>query len=252
MNRKKATLPTTFGILTGMIVICVAMYLYFGQAATNMSNEFIIRMDSIQDTCLIQEKDVRRLLEKIKISSKGTADITLDSIERKLKEHHFIKEAEVSRDLIDNLVVEITQEIPIARLISRQGRQAYISASHKLLPLSTRYTARVLVITGNGVDTILDKSYLSSVEGLAFIEFINYINSENLWRIQFAQIDIDKQMQMIIFPQIGKQKIYFGSYKNLTNKLERLKIFYEKIVAKKGWDTYKIVDLRYKNQLICK
>ena len=52
-------------------------------------------------------------------------------------------------------------------------------------------------------------------------------------------------------PQFSKQKIIFGYPDNLDEKFEKINIFYKKIVPAKGWNTYRTVNVKFKNQIIC-
>ena len=56
---------------------------------------------------------------------------------------------------------------------------------------------------------------------------------------------------MEIIPRIGNHKIYFGDLLNLDEKLDYLYKFYKYILPSKGWDTYKLISLKYNNQIVC-
>ena len=63
-------------------------------------------------------------------------------------------------------------------------------------------------------------------------------------------VEADGQMEVI--PKIGGQTIRFGMVdENLPEKFDRLKIFYNEGLRKVGWDKYKTIDLRYKDQVVC-
>ena len=47
-------------------------------------------------------------------------------------------------------------------------------------------------------------------EGKQIFEMINFINEEKFWKAQVAQMDIDNDGRISIYPQITGQKVEFG------------------------------------------
>jgi cell division protein FtsQ len=80
---------------------------------------------------------------------------------------------------------------------------------------------------------------------------INFIDEDEFWKAQIAQIEIDKAGEMLIYPQVGKQVIEFGTADNYEVKLKKLKLFFKKILPYKGWNTYTKVNIKYNNQIVC-
>jgi cell division protein FtsQ len=57
--------------------------------------------------------------------------------------------------------------------------------------------------------------------------------------------------KVILIPRVGNQKIHFGRLVNSTKKLENLYQFYKQAMPIKGWQTYRDISLKYKNQIVC-
>jgi len=72
---------------------------------------------------------------------------------------------------------------------------------------------------------------------------------EFLWAM-VEQIYLNKQKEFILIPKLGKQKIYLGTYENMSDKLANLKLFYSKAIAEEGWQKYSAFDLRYDGQIV--
>jgi len=49
-----------------------------------------------------------------------------------------------------------------------------------------------------------------------------------------------------------KQLILFGPMDEIEEKFKKLKLFYKEVLPKKGWNTYSSINLKYKNQIVCK
>ena len=51
---------------------------------------------------------------------------------------------------------------------------------------------------------------------------------------------------------IGNMEIIIGQMNNLEDKFSRLLAFYKNIAPSQGWNKYSTVNLKYKNQIVCK
>jgi cell division protein FtsQ len=48
------------------------------------------------------------------------------------------------------------------------------------------------------------------------------------------------------------ESFLFGHPKDLEKKFEKMQIYHERITADKGDDRYDVVDLRFKDQIVCR
>ena len=83
------------------------------------------------------------------------------------------------------------------------------------------------------------------------MNMINLINEDDFFRKIISEIDIDRNKNIVIHPVISKQKIIFGYPDMLEEKFQKISLFYNDIVTAKGWNTYKSVNVKFKNQIIC-
>ena len=51
--------------------------------------------------------------------------------------------------------------------------------------------------------------------------------------------------------QMGVYPAWGDTLADFEKKLENLKLFYEKAIPKVGWEKYSIINLKYKNQIVC-
>ena len=50
---------------------------------------------------------------------------------------------------------------------------------------------------------------------------------------------------------MGDQKIEFGEYKNVNEKIKKLKVFYQKSISDNTLDGYRTINLKFRNQVVC-
>ncbi|MCC5930035.1 MAG: cell division protein FtsQ [Cyclobacteriaceae bacterium] len=202
----------------------------------------------------ITDNDVMELLTNQgydKLVGVPISQIDLREIERRVLEHKFIHRAEAFKDHSGQLNVRVYQSRPLARIINGKIADRYISDLGKILPVSSRYTARVLLIGGElgnrfNVENMLDDHY-----GKDLFTMIQFIEQEPFWKAQIAQLNIDKKGEITIYPQVGKQIIEFGRPEDIERKFARLRLFYDEILPAKGWNHYSKVNVKFQKQIIC-
>jgi cell division protein FtsQ len=139
---------------------------------------------------------------------------------------------------------------PIARILRSGKKDIYISDQGNLIETSTQYTSRVLLISGGYVSQFSKNLKKDPVQRKLF-EFLNYIHKDEFWKAQISQIDMNADGELILYPQVTKQYIQFGTLDDWEKKMYKLRIFYNKILPFKGWNSYTRVNLVYENQIIC-
>ena len=100
------------------------------------------------------------------------------------------------------------------------------------------------------MDELVKTDLTETEEGQKIYDLLKYIQRDRFWKAQVAQLDIAEDGEIIIYPQVTKQLVEFGQAENIDSKFERLKIFYKQILPRKGWNLYKRVNLKYKDQII--
>ena len=152
-------------------------------------------------------------------------------------------------DLKGKVSVEIEPRNPIARLFWNNGKSIYLDEDGGWMPLSDKYTARVIVINGNLPDSRGDENSDKTWNELFIL--VQTIRSDAFLRAQVEQIYRNLKGDLILFPRVGKHSILLGNTQNLDRKFDKLKLFYKEGLSKVDWNKYKQIDLRYKNQVVC-
>jgi cell division protein FtsQ len=52
-------------------------------------------------------------------------------------------------------------------------------------------------------------------------------------------------------PTVGNHQIILGKIADYRENLNKLQLFYEKGLAEVGWNRYSVINLKYKNQVVC-
>ena len=179
-------------------------------------------------------------------------EINIHKLENALKANPFIEFAKVYADMTGIIHVQIRQREPVIRVVNMANLHFYIDANGYKIPLSDNYTAKVLVASGfieedfNGrVDTLKTKMAKDLYRTAL------YIKGDTLWDNQIEQLFVDLKEDVEMVPRVGSHKIILGSTDSLQTKFRNLLVFYKKAIPKVGWDTYKTINLKYNNQIVC-
>ena len=178
--------------------------------------------------------------------------IDLNYLEEKIKSNKFIKDIEIYNNLNNVINININQFKPYARLINNIGDDYYIDKNGEIFPVSNKYSERVLLIFFKNYKNIDKEKNINFFQnGNEIFKLINYINRNDFYKKQISQINVLKDGEIIMIPQITKQKIYFGNTDNMEIKFKKLELFYKNILPTKGWNYYESVNLKFKNQIVC-
>lgn len=215
--------------------------------------DIIIKVDNAHENQFLDEKDIVRLMQLDEENLKGASldRLNLKDIEKRIKAHRFVKDAELYSDLKGNLVVKAILRRPIARIVRSEGSDGYIAEDGTIMPVSDKFTTRVVLVSGLFTNQLMRVENLYKIEGgKKLMDMLTIIREDDFWKAQIAQLDIDSKSRINLFPQVGGQTIEFGKPENLEAKFKKLRIFYKEILPRQGWNTYERVNLEYEGQII--
>ncbi|MEQ1584998.1 MAG: cell division protein FtsQ [Cyclobacteriaceae bacterium] len=212
-----------------------------------------IELDNVNENHFLDEADIMKLVVGSGQPIKGTSldDINLKAIETKLKYDKHILDAELYGDLKGNLVVNVELRRPIARIVQEDAPDAYIAEDGVIMQVSEKYTSRVVLVSGSYVKTLLESQDLNNLEeGKQLLEMIEFIHEDKFWKAQIAQLDINSNGKITIYPQMTGQRVQFGKPEDFESKFTKLMIFYKEILPQRGWTRYERVNVEYTGQIV--
>nr|WP_294871213.1 cell division protein FtsQ [uncultured Pedobacter sp.] len=202
----------------------------------------------------IEREEVDAILKQSQgvLIGKKLEQINLEEIEQKLKANPYIAFATVYADMNGVIHINVKQRQPILRVINASDQDFYIDRNGLKMPISPNFTASVLVANGKilehfsgKVDTLITK-LAKDLYKTAF-----YIEQDTLWNEQIEQLIVDDKNDIQLVPRVGNQRIILGTADSLEVKMRNLRAFYDKAMPKVGWDTYKTINIKYTNQVVC-
>ena len=248
-----------------VFVLGVFVLLGFVQGAQNdlsFSKEKLdIEIQFEGENQFIDSSDVLFRLEKLGYAPDGNKlkEVSIQKVEEEINSMTEVKSAEVYKTIDGEFKIKARLRRPIVRIQHANGMNNYIDEDRNYMSLSSKYTAKVLIVTGEideskrrgevaNITNVNEKSdYLSDdVYALA-----NFIDKNSFWKNQIQQAVVNKAGEFELTPLVGDHKIIFGTIDNMERKFKKLKIFYTEGLNKTDWNKYKTINLVYRNQIVC-
>ncbi|MDB5231178.1 MAG: hypothetical protein JWN76_1983 [Chitinophagaceae bacterium] len=229
-----------------IVLLAAAMQRKDRRVCTNVK----IEINGIDNHVFVDENELLAEMNKNGIlAGKQLAQIPLRTLEARLEQNIWIKDAQLYFDNNNELHAEIREREPLARIFSTDGNSFYIDSNAMRLPLSTSYSASVPMFTSfpssRKVLSAPDSAVLQDVKKIALI-----IASDSFWMAQVAQIDITPERKYEMIPVIGNQVIKLGSADEVQGKFKRLFSFYKNVWTKTGFEKYSVINAEYANQIV--
>lgn len=228
-------------VATGLGVLCLS-------AVNHKKNMAIKGIDvdlngSDEDVYFMTPADIESEIIKVigPLAKHKVGDVSCDVVEEVLSRNPFIEKADVYVSGNAKLTAQITQREPVLRVIS-EGQNFYLDRKGERIPVSRNHTARVHVLTGPA----------AAAHAKDVLELVLYIRQDELMNAFIEQLHLVSASELVLVPKVGNTQILFGKPDRIAEKFENLKVFYSEVVAKTGWNTYSTIDLRFRDQIICK
>lgn len=202
----------------------------------------------------VSQTDVYGIIEENNgaLVGKPLKYLPFQEIEDKLKLNPFIKQVRVFSDMDGTVNVKIEQREAVLRIINNVGNDFYIDDSGVKFPISKLYAPHITVANGNIAERFDGKQdTISSKTVKDLYKVATFLTTDSLWNSQVEQLYVNEERDIEIVPRVGNQKIILGDADSLERKFGKLLVFYKQIVPKAGWGTYKTVNLKFSNQIVC-
>lgn len=240
-------------LMAALLVVAAMIAFTEGRQERIVIGDVRVKMDNIHDNHFLDEKDILSLMDVDLLSMRGAkfSAVNMREVEQRIRKQPFIHDAQLYSDLKGNIIVRASLRRPIARIVRNDGPDGYIAEDGTVMPVSEKFTSRVVLIGGPFVTTLLKQRNLNqSEEGKLLMQVIKTIRSDEFWAAQIAQLNIDSKMRITMLPQVGNERIEFGKPERIEQKFDKLMIFYKEILPRMGWNKYSRVNLEYVGQIV--
>lgn len=210
----------------------------------SMVRDVRVEIDYCGADTLVTGRMVAELIrhEMPSVDSVMLRDVDLKAVEQAASKSPYITQCQASTSIGGAVVLYAVQRRPVVRVFVGQ-EEFYLDSEGFRVPLSPYGSSDVVVASGN----LSSKGKnLKEVWQLAC-----YLDQHPEVGPLFDQIYRDAKGDLYLTPKLGSHVVQVGSVENLDDKFQNLVALYTRGLPQAGWETYKQVSVKYRDQVVC-
>jgi cell division protein FtsQ len=192
---------------------------------------------------LISQNEIADILEFKDLNPIGKSykRLATESIEKELLKNQTIKSVECFKTLSGKVKLNVKQRTPVFILAGSES--FYVDTDKKIIPVSLNHAVYLPIVSGR-----ITKTFATT----QLFDFMTYISNDEFWNAQVEQVYVHEDLKVEIVTRVGDAKVMLGNIDNYIEKLDNLFQLYTQGFNKIGWNRYSEIDLRFKNQIVCR
>jgi cell division protein FtsQ len=196
----------------------------------------------VGEQLFITHETVNKLLIENKKDASSIRKVALDlnDLEYAINQHAMVETAEVYVSIDGLLKADVKQKTPIARVFDYQ-ESYYIDSKGTKMPLSDIHSARVPILSGG--DNVKDNEKLN--------ELFRLIYNDDFLKKNIIGVKVLPSGSVIMKNRNYDYDIAFGKTIQMERKFKNYKAFFQKAVLDSSIQKYKIVNLKFTQQVVC-
>jgi cell division protein FtsQ len=209
---------------------------------------------------LITKSTIRNQITESGIRVKGQPVISLPvkKLQKLLNKNPYVKKATISVGVNGIVKANILQRNPLVRVVDNEFNQCLLDYDGIVMPVNPDFPVRLVLANGNIsslrlINALSEKKASKTLpRDLGNVHKIALkLQTDTLTSALVEQIYINEKKEIELIPKIGDQSIILGDTILLDEKLKNLRVFYKEGMKNFAWNNYKVINLKYKNQVVC-
>ncbi len=249
-------IKTILNTVGGVSLAALALFLVFSSARSDTERRcqgLMIRIEEDAKQLLVKKEDVEKWVTNAgnePLMGQPVVSVDLKMLERRVENSGIIRDCQAYFDLQGNLHIDVKVFTPVARILGNSRfPDRYMDGEGHFFPVSPNFTPTVLLLSG---EFFRDKKGLRSEQNRDLLTLVNTITGDEFWNAQITRLDVNRHKEVKMEPLLGKNIIEFGRPEKIQTKLEKLMVFYKKIIPREQWSTFQHVSVKYDGQIVCK
>jgi cell division protein FtsQ len=218
--------------------------MYHAGAEPMRYREVSIHICDTAESAFLHPSDIRRMMSQAGISAVGKSvkEFNTDELTQRLEQNKLVRRADCYHTPDSILRIDIYQRHPIMRVITSRGNNYFIDREGSLMPVQNDAPAIHLPLATGEVTTDMARGPL--------YEFAKFLQHDRFWRCEITQINVRADGDVELIPRVGQHTILLGSFDNYEAKLQKLLTFYDRVPQHRGWNAYRVINLKFKGQVV--
>jgi len=240
-------------VMLGWLCLCggigFTIYYAYMQREAVRCQEIVVNINP-NSPRFMTETEIANLIEKsgeLIIGNRLSA-ININVLETKLSSSSSLANVQIFKKVESKgmsfkgkLVVSLDERTPVLRF-KNSTEDYYIDMERNKIPTSSKYVERILIASGTIADPEIQRNLLKMAD---------FVNKDDFWRAQIEQVFVQANGELLLLPQVGDYLIEFGTPDDCAVKLRNLKAVYQQGFKNLGWNKYRTISVKYRNQVVC-
>jgi len=254
----KRIIQISLFVLFALAISGLMGFIYIEQGNQTLKN-VVININHHGEKGFLSEQAIREMINNFdSIPHLKVKAVKTRTIESEISNNPFVEMVDAFINIDKNLIINVEEKQAFLRIYNKNHTGFYIDYDGNILPLSNDFTPRVLIANGyidvtpiKEMSNIYDSIY-TKTKLVDLLELTKLISENKFLTAQISEIYVNSRGELDLIPQLGNHLIRFGTLEDAKIKLNNLDIFYKKALIGEGWNKYETINLKYKNQVVCK
>lgn len=248
MNERVKHIVSLVAIITlivGMVGYCIFALIYFVPPSQSLAcKQVIVCVKDSNEYRFVNASMIYGHLDKQQLNPIGSSIGVeeADRIEKSIAQLSPIKEVNCYMGYNGNLYIDLYQRCPIFRVLPQQANSYYVDKERRIMPTSNLFTAYTPIVTGH-VNKEMAQNEL--------YDFMCYLLEDKDWNALFAEVNVDEKGNIRLTSRQGIPYIEMGELDNYTQKMEKLRAWYQQYPHKNDPSIYKKISITYDELIFC-
>ncbi len=202
---------------------------------------------------LVDEQDVRGWLDSARITLEGTAleEINTRAITDTILSRPYVGHVRVWIEQSGVMCIDVEQRRPVLRIARGDGNDYYLTDDMHLIPTRLGVARDLPVVSGEIPEENFD--FLAKLTN-----FVESVVEGPWWKGRIVQVVVHAPRsewggpELELIPREGRFTIFFGELDGVREKMDKLALMYRNVLPHEGWDTYAVLDISNKGQVVAK
>lgn len=229
-----------------LVYLAVALAYASSAASADRCKSLDINIAATSSSGFVTAQDIDDELKGLskRISAVPLRKLNTLEIERKIQGMDNIESVNCVILSTGDVKLDVEPLVPVARVFDLgNGTNYYINKDGKQMRANARYRLDVPVVTGR----FSEKARPQDV-----IPVLDFIASDPGLASLVSSLRVASNGDVYIIPRLRGHVVNLGDTANLANKVERLMVFYHKVLPVKGWEYYDTISVKWQGQVVAK
>ena len=213
-----------------------------GKSHDELCTCVVVEVVNADSTSFVTPKGVLNDLKSqgVKLVGKRMGDINASDLEEVLRQSPYLENADIVKCQDGRVLIRVSQLVPVLRVFD--GTESYyVNRAGKRMMATPNYHCDVPVVQGH-----FSRAYPVT----RILPLVDYVEKDSLLHSLVTMYCVRDTNNIIIVPNISGHVVNIGNAQGFENKFAKLRLFYDQVMPKRGWNTYDTISVKWSHQVV--